>query len=178
MKVYITSIGEKTTDICVEQFKRYGYEVILLDKKESWIDKYKSFINTAEGDCLRTDADVIVNQNIKDINFCKDLEYDMVQFIFYDFYKNNLGIGTPMYYSKKAIDIIKNNLEKLHFTRPETSAWRLPEIVSNTFTSDKIVGMHGFFQDKETIERAKLNKEHRGQMKQYDFDLVFKLINL
>jgi len=65
MKAFITSIGEKTTKICCEQLSKFGFEIILLDEIEPWINKYKKFINMANEDCLRVDADIIVNEQIK-----------------------------------------------------------------------------------------------------------------
>ena len=64
MRAYVTSIGEPTTGICVDQLKRYGFDVILLDSKEPWIRKYRRFICEAVGPCLRIDADVVPNSQI------------------------------------------------------------------------------------------------------------------
>jgi len=180
MKAYVTSIGEKTTDICVAQLRRYGFDVELLDKKEDWPHKYSKFLFTAQEDCLRVDADIIPNENIAQIltDDYGDDEPLMIQYQYYCLYRNNIHLGNPVFYTRKAIDIIRDKYLTLDMRRPEASAWRLPEINSRTLTSSLVVGMHGFFQDKETIDRAKKNKEDRGQMKLYDFDLAYKLTNL
>ena len=47
MKAYVTSIRELTTKICCEQLRKFGFEIVLLDQKESWIEKYKKFIQLA-----------------------------------------------------------------------------------------------------------------------------------
>ena len=65
MKAYLCSVGELTTQICVDQLKLFGFDVILLDEIEPWYDKYKRFIFQTEEDCIRIDADVIPNKNIK-----------------------------------------------------------------------------------------------------------------
>ena len=67
MKAYLTTIGELTTDICKKQLERFGYEVIVLGGIEAWPDKYKRFIETANEDCIRIDADIVPNENIKEI---------------------------------------------------------------------------------------------------------------
>lgn len=183
MKAYVTSIGEKTTDICCDQLRKFGFDVVLLDEKMSWVDKYKAFIVLAQSkgeNCLRVDADVIVNENIKFALKCEDKNkkicFSMAQMQVFDFYKNNLCIGQPMIYSKRTLDIIRENLDKIRADRPETSAWRMKGINDGTLTFDyKIYGIHGIGQSDEAMDRAERNKEDRGQSKEYDFELSRKL---
>lgn len=178
MKLYLTSVGEKTTEVAKWQAERLGFEVVLLDKVEPWIDKYKRFIDMAQGeDCLRMDADVILNKNIKQF-ILPDEKILIAQFHTFDFYKNDVSITSPVWYSKKSLKIIKDNLGKLDINRPEASAWRLENINDYTYTSYMVVGMHGFFQDKETIDRAIKNKTERKQIEEYDFWLVDKIMRL
>ncbi len=180
MKAYVTSIGEKTTDICVRQLKRYGFDVVLLDKKEPWIEKYKNFIDkTPREDCLRVDADVVVNKHIKEVFNVANLEdILMAQFSLYDLYQNDIFVGQPVLYKKASFKIIQDNFWKLQQNRPEATAWRLEDINHSTFSSPQIVGMHGFFQDEQTVTRAIKNKEDRHQMGRYDFQLVKELMIL
>jgi len=177
MKAFVTSVGEKTTDICCELLKKFGFNVVLLDEKEKWIDKYRRFIYLADDDCVRIDADVIPNESIKNIN-----KYDdcfIVQSQYYDIYRNKVVPGHPLFYSKKGIDIIKVNLDKLDHGRPETSAWRLPEIIDKTYTVTRtVMGIHGIYQDEKTVERAKQNKIDRKQINEFDFDLIDRLMKL
>ena len=176
MKAFITSIGEKTTKICCEQLSKFGFEIILLDEIEPWINKYKKFINMANEDCLRVDADIIVNEQIKLIGLEKSESW-MRQYTTYDLYQNRLKSSSPVFYKKEAIELIRKHLNTLNSNRPETAASRLkgmPQIL----TSDLVVGMHGFFQDEEAVKRAKANKINRKQIQNYDFDLTFKIINL
>lgn len=177
MKAYVTSIGEKTTQICCEQLERYGFEVVLLDQIEPWIDKYKRFIEIAEGPCLRIDADVVVNSNILPFyNSCIKSNVVLSDCQVYDFYKNGLSYAGVVFYSQEAIDIIKQNLSKIKVTRPERSMTTL--LGDKKQSSDWLVGMHGFFQDADTFGRAKVNKKTRGQLEEYDFKLAGKLMKL
>lgn len=178
MKAYVTSIGEWTTEICCEQLRRFGFEVVLLDGVEPWWDKYQKFIKMADEGCLRIDADVIVNENIRDIFKALTLGALMIQCKGYDFYRNDIGIISPIYYSERALKIIKENLDYLSPQRPEATAWRLPEINPFTATCDLVIGMHGFFQDRTAFDRALKNKTDRKQIEGYDFELADKLLKL
>lgn len=185
MKAYLTTIGELTTDICKKQLERFGYEVIVLGGIEAWPDKYKRFIETANEDCIRIDADIVPNENIKEIageviHKTKILgeKILMMQFHCYDFYKNMIGISSPVYYSKEALEIIRKNLKQVDMRRPEANAWRLPQINEFTHTSQKVVGLHGFFQDEAAYFRAMQNKIDRRQMHLYDFQLAEQLMKV
>lgn len=181
MKAYLTTIGERTTEICKSQLEKFGFEVIMLDEYEQWLDKYKKFILLASEDgnaCIRIDADTIPNKNIVRI---RENTFDgilMSCFLGYDFYKNDIGVISPVYYSANALQIIRKNLDKIGKFRPETDASRLPEINPQYEVIDWIIGIHGFFQDFETIERARSNKIQRKQNSEYDFDLVNQIISL
>lgn len=181
INAYVTSIGERTTDICCEQLKRLGFDVFLLDEKEEWIVKYKKFIEIAIAPCVRVDADVIVNKNLKEYceTFVKHPIEDMTQFNVFDLYKNDLSNTSPLLYSEKAINKIRELSDKIDSKRPETSAWRLIQNEClEVYTSTQIMGIHGLLQDTETIKRAKQNKIDRKQIDNYDFDLVFKIKEL
>lgn len=181
MKAYITSIGEQTTQICCDQMERYGYDVILLDQKESISDKYKRFINEANEDCLKIDADIIPNERVTSIIKASQgvyIDLLMIQFSHYDLYKNKISAGNPVLYKKECLDIIRKNIDKISPDRPETSAWRLDDIKMKTFTSGTTMGLHGFGSDKKTMLRAKQNKIERRQIQHFDFDLAFKIAKL
>jgi hypothetical protein len=162
MKCYLTTIGEVTTEICKKQLESFGFEVILLDEKEPWIDKYKRFINLANDDCIRIDADVIPNKHITELKDTKSL-FSMIQVKGFDIYLNDIKVMSPVLYRKKALDIIRRNIGLLDKNRPETSAWRLPELNKDTQTLDIICGVHGLNQRKEDIER---HIQHRKERKQ------------
>src|SRR3990167_3314891 len=182
MKAFITSVGETTTAICADQLQKLGFKTCILGGKESWVNKYEKFIEMAskfDTLCVRVDADVIVNKEFSPAKLEQDLkDWDkeiMLQYSTYDFYKNSVGITSPVLYRPEALKIIVQNMDKIDSRRPETSAWRLPQINPRTGTIDRVVGMHGFFQDRETMDRAKRNKENRRQMADYNFPLVEEL---
>lgn len=176
MKAYLTTIGERTTEVAAQTLKLYGFDVVILDGFENWIDKYKRFIDLADNNCIRLDADVIINQNI--VQAIKDIEKNcmMAQWHGYDFYRNNIGIVSPVFYHRDALEIIRKNFGKLNVSRPEATAWRLPDINPYTVTKPDIVAMHGFFQTKEDLLRHKANKINRKQIDEYNFELAEKLI--
>lgn len=178
MIAFVTSIGEKTTDLCVEQLKRYGFEVELLDKEETWLDKYKRFIVLATDDCLRIDADILVNKNVTLVG--SDIEEDdyIQAHSYYDLYQNNLSLGGPIFYKKQALDIIRKNLHNLSNFRPETMACRLPELDCRRGRSDLVIGIHGIGQDDAALLRTIHNKTSRGQLENYDFELYKKINKL
>lgn len=179
MKAYVTSIGEKTTEICCEQLRKFGFEVVLLDKEELWEGKYKRFIRMAHEsneDCLRIDADIVVNENIRKVG--EPFEGLIASYNLYDLYRNGIFKGSPIFYTKKALGIINRYQSMLHPNRPESSACRLDGINPYKYQSDLIVGMHGFFQNRATIERAITNKTDRKQQGLFDFELVGKLMKL
>ena len=185
MKAFVTSIGEKTEGVCVDQLIRLGYQTCVLGGKESWYHKYLKFIEEAskfDEPCLRVDADVIVNKEIRPEKVRQDLkdwESDiMFQYVVFDLYKNAPHTGQPLVYTPEVLEIIKRNLDKIDYKRPETSAWRLSEVNPLTATIDRIVGMHGFFQDLDTVNRAKEHKINRKQIGEFDFELVYRLMKL
>jgi hypothetical protein len=178
MKAYLCTIGERTTEVCKWQLERLGFEVVVLDEIEPWCVKYARFIQMANEDCIRIDADVILNDKILlDIDQIPE-NILMAQFQYFDFYRNEVGGGNPCFYSKACLDILKTKLDEIDERRPEASAWRLKEINDFTMTCERICGMHGFGCDKEMLERAKKNKEDRGQINLYDFDLAEKLLKM
>lgn len=185
MKAYIFSIGERTTNICARLMREYNFEPIVLDGKESSFEKYKRFINDAYAtgeDVLKIDADIIPNKYIRGV-YAESVGYQlqdalMIQYQNYCIYRNGINIGNPVFYRKKAIAIIKGNLDKLDPTRPEATAWRLPQINDWTHTSDLIVGLHGLYQRDEDIDRHEANKIDRKQIDGYDFKIVRELTDL
>lgn len=182
MIAYVTSIGEATTDICVWQLKRFGFDVVLLKGKESWFDKYSRFIDMAdiEGeDCLRVDADIIVNKAIKKVqdDNCGRTVL-MTQYAVWDFYKNAISNTCPIYYSKEALPIIERNLNRLDNQRPECSASRLKEVHPEFDINARIVGTHGFFQRPADMDRAYESRKRKRQLGEFDFELVNKIREL
>lgn len=178
MKAYVTSIGEKTTDICCEQLDKFGFEVVLLANKEKWIDKYKRFLGMAKENCIRIDADIVPNKLIKEAPRFDQTDYLIVDFHTYDFYKNNLSVTSPVYYKEMALQMFRSNLDKITELRPERSMTKL--VGEQKYTCEYIVGMHGFFQTLNHLKRHRKTKQERRQMEKYgyDFELAEKLWRL
>jgi len=178
LKAYVTSIGERTTKLCIEQLIKYGFDVVVLDEDEKWIDKYKRFIKLADEDCLRIDADTLVNENAMLIGIdIKSDEY-YIAHSYYDIYKNNISLGGPVFYTRRALKIIRENIDLISEQRPETSAVRLKQFIGHQGRRAMVIGIHGLGQDEEAIQRAIQNKEMRGQMKEYDFEFIDKINKL
>lgn len=178
MKAYVTSIGERTTEICVRELQRVGFEVELLDLPIPWHEKYMAFLTMAKMEgkpCIRVDADVIVNDNIRVMKNMPMTKMLMAQCQVFDLHKNDLHWGGPIYYSPESFDIILGSFRKLERSRPETSAWRLPKINGRTMSVPDVVGMHGFYQDLDTIKRGLENKVARKQITRHDADRTIKL---
>lgn len=183
MKAFVTSVGEKTTDICVSQLRKHGFDVILLDKKEPWIEKYKDFIRRAAAlkeDVLRIDADIIPTASIAKVPSIAGVFHSayMIQFQVFDFYKFDIHMGMPIIYKKAGLSEMVKVLDHIKTGRPETEMSRLPIINDWMVSCPVVMGAHGFFQDKETMDRAFDNKLQRGQLGQYDFSLAADIIDL
>ena len=187
MKAYLTSIGEKTTKVVTWQLKRLGFEVILLNEKEAWIDKYRKFIEMAKAQnetCLRIDADVIPNKGLVELwDFV--VNYDgagndiwLAHGEMFRFYKNDIIKTGPVIYKPEAIQEISKHFGKLNSERPESSASRLPTVNPHFKHYEKLVGSHGFFQDASHFDRTLEHRSNRGQFENFDLELAEKLFQL
>lgn len=184
MIAFLTSIGEQTTALSKWQLERLGFAVICLDKDQSWIEKYREFIIQARKlnvPCLRLDADCIVNKSILDVwqNFVRSGGSVLMKQVHgYDLYRNNVGVVSPVLYKPDALRIIQENFHKLDAHRPETSAWRLPQINPRTATAPAVCSVHGFCQTWADLERHRATKKARGQMHEFDFEFAEKFLEL
>ena len=172
MKAYVCSIGEPTTKIVCNQLKKFGFEVVLYGEVEPWHKKYERFIFEARENCIRIDADVVPNINVK---VFMTYEAGMKQARTYDMYKNDVGVTSPVFYSKGILKEIRDNWDKIGVSRPETDASRLPSVNPFLYTSDIIVGIHGIYQRQEDIDRHQKHKVLRKQITDYDFELINQL---
>lgn len=181
MKAFVTSVGERTTAACCRQLSRYGFDVTLLDEDEPWAVKYQRFLHAASGqDCVRVDADVVPNASIGSSFRDFMVEQDdklMAQGTVFDFYTNAAKVGQPVFYRASAFPLILGKLHEIDRERPESWAWRLPEVNPHTFTYVMApMGMHGFFQDEEAVTRTRRNRKERRH--EFDEALVLELTNL
>jgi hypothetical protein len=170
MKAYLCSVGEKTTAICKRQLEMLRFEVILLSEIENWQTKFKKFINMANEDCIRIDADIILLKNFK-VNVNK--ETTMASWCNIDFFTMDIHHGQPIYYSKKALKIAREHILEIPDYRPDTFVWRLPGIIENTKNYNQISGIHGFFQSEKDIQR--IREKRQSNNKEFNEELVRNL---
>lgn len=174
MKCYVFSIGEKTTDLCCELLKEYGFDVVLYQDKTTLWEKLKRFYTEAlasdDYQFMRIDADIIPNRNILMLNSGKGWQCASG----YDWYKQDRGVISIHIMERPIIEKCLAHIEEAkHQVRPETYLWRLQEV--NPFTgiqSEFNSGIHGYGQ-KDHRERIKELKYIRNQ--QYDWDLLDRI---
>lgn len=181
MKAYVFSIGESTTDLCVELMKEYGFEVILYQDSSTLWDKLKRFYLEAFGTkdkmFVRIDADIIPNQNAKIIPKYTP-NYPMWDCsVGWDWYKQDRGSISIHYMNRLAVELCLDHIDECsRQVRPETYLWRVPNI--NPFTKQDWTisrGMHGYAQVDQR-ERIKQLKHLRNQ--EYDWSLVERIEKL
>lgn len=177
MIAFVTSIGEPTTDISMWALKRQGFDVQLLQSSSSLWDKLKLISDIALGmDYVRVDADIIVNENIKDL--IKETELWWYQTYTFDWWKQDITHGGVQFIRKEATPIIKKHIDEARYKeRPESYLYRLEEFHNprrcNTY--ETICGLNGYKQND--AERVKATKERRNQTG-YDWELVEELNKL
>lgn len=173
MKAYVFSIGEKTTDLCCELMREYGFDVILYRDSSTLWDKLKRFYLEAYamGDEVvsRVDADIIPNRNIASL---EATGWECA--VGYDWYSQDRKAISFHVMTRKVVRLCLDNIESArHKTRPETHLWRLPEINPLTTIRDEFsCGLHGYGQ-MDQRERIKALKHVRGQ--EYDWELLDKI---
>lgn len=178
MKAFVFSIGEKTTDLCVELMQEMGFDIILLQDKESLWHKLKKFyteaLETEDNEFVRIDADIIPNKRVLDLIKVNDgcMWHSAVGF---DWYKQDRGSISIHHMKRDAVEICLENIESARDKiRPESHLWRIqefhwPRVCHNVNIN---CGLHGYGQ-KEHRERIKALKYARGQ--EYQWDLIDKI---
>lgn len=175
MIAVVFSVGEETTDICVEALEKQGCEVIVLDSQSSFVDKLKQMCDMNLDELIRVDADIIVNDNLKaylDLaresrSWCKPYGW-----IWWD---QNYSTISVCYFDKYIINQLKthmNDPELLKTKRPERYLWCLDDIP--TTKVDLPVGIKGY--GVRDLRKTISTKDGRGQ--KYDWDWVRKLNSL
>ncbi len=182
MKVFITSIGESTTELCAKQFKKYGFDVVVLSEDELWPAKYKRFIklaNETKEDVIRVDADIIPNKNIAQLPTLAEIFKNAyaVQFKTLNFLSMDLYPSTPMIYKKTGLHVMATLVDRIKTERPESEMCRFPEVNDFVWTSPVVMGINGFFQKEKDFERQIDHRIARGQVEQYDFPLAEEVYN-
>lgn len=175
MKAFVFSIGEKTTDLCCELMKEYGFEVILYQDQTSLWEKLRRFyteaVESGEDKFVRIDADIIPNRNV-----LKLIESPMSWACAsgYDWYKQDRGaISIHVMNSWVVKQCLENIYEARDRVRPETYLWRLDDINPHTEVVEEFsCGIHGYAQ-KDHRDRIKQLKHVRNQS--YDWELIDKI---
>ena len=179
MKAFVTSIGERTTDLCVWSLQRQGFDVELVQSDSSLGEQLQYIYETADDDFVRVDADVIVSLGLdKKVNFPPVGDNIWwVQFPTWDMYKMDLTHGGVQYIRKAALNVIREGIgEFLHDDRPETRMWNLDGLKKprrcHTYMYH-IAGIHGFGQ--KDLDRVRIVKENRKYTSDYDFEMAERL---
>lgn len=175
MRTFVTSIDEPTTDLCVWQLKRNGFDVTIIKDNRKLGEKLEDIYNQADDDFLRVDADVIVNKGIQAVpNMSKNLKW--VQYRTFDMYKLNLTNGGVQYISKDILPTLRANIGRFkHDDRPETRMFRLEDFNERWRfkTAENVVGIHGFGQ--KDWQRVKETKDGRKNPEDFDWALVERM---
>jgi hypothetical protein len=174
VKCYIFSIGERTTGLCRDLMKEYGFEVITCIDQSSLWEKLKWFyieaLKTEDYYFMRIDADIIPNQNVKRLTANKG--WNCAQG--YDWYSQDRKAMSVHVMERPIIEKCLEHIEEAKDQiRPETYLWRLPGI--NPYTSIEAsfsCGLHGYGQ-KDHRERIKELKYNRNQ--EYDWKLLERI---
>lgn len=177
MKAYVFSIGEPTTDLCVELMEKYGFDVQLIYNETSSLwDKLKYFytkaLETEDDVSVRIDADIIPNRNVK--RLVDDFINGWSCASGYDWYKQDRGAISIHVMDRATVKkCLKHIEEAKDKVRPETYLWRLKGVNNLTdVEEDYSCGIHGYGQQTHR-DRIKALKDSRGQS--YDWDLVERI---
>lgn len=175
MKAYVFSIGERTTELCCELMREYGFEVILYQDQTSLWEKLKRFytdaLATNDQDFVRIDADIIPNRNVVRL---ASQSTGWTCASGYDWYKQDRGAISVHVMSRAVIEeCLKHIEEAMNKVRPETHLWRHPLINPDTRVEESFsCGIHGYGQGDQR-ERIKSLKASRNQ--DYDWPLVERI---
>lgn len=177
MRAYVFSIGEKTTDLCCELMKEYGFEVILYQDNSFLWNKLKRFyteaLATNDQWFVRIDADIIPNRNVLKLDGGKGWQCASG----FDWYSQDRKAISIHKMNRAVIEkCLKHIDEARDVNRPETYLWRLPEVNPLTsIQSDFNSGIHGYGQ-KDQRDRIKHLKYVRNQ--DYDWSLLDRVESL
>lgn len=182
MKAYVFSIGEKTTQLCVDLLDEMGFEVILFQDKSPLCSKLQRFydaaLKTEDNKWLRIDADIIPNKNVKrlpEVNqaFGDDLP-SWICASGFDWYKQDRGAISIHVMNREAVERAQRHCPQAkEAIRPETYIWRQPDLNPFTMVVESFnAGLHGYGQANQR-KRIQELKESRNQV--YDWKLLERI---
>lgn len=179
MKAIVTSIGEATTDLCVWSLERNGFEVVKYQSWTSLAEKLLDIYHDIDDDFVRVDADVIPNRNLTPaVADNLDPEIWWLQFMTFDWYKQDLAHGGVQLVRKAALPALRANVrEALPLERPESWLFRVKEFHNprRCVTNNKVMGLTNYHND---MSRVKEVKQRREQLANYDFELAERIEKL
>lgn len=177
MKAVLFSIGEATTDLARWALERQGLEVTLVKDSRGLAEKIDEMVDKLDEDILRVDADIIVNKRIKQfIRMARLSELLWAQSMTFDWWKQDLAIGTPTYIKAELLPVLRKYKGVFADSqRPETDLTRIKELYEprRFGTLDVLVGVHGWGQ--ADVDRVEAIKRERGQLDDYDFSLARRM---
>lgn len=180
MKAIVTSIGEKTTDLCVWSLERNGFEVEIYKTDSTLWQKLKEIYNDNEESFLRIDADTVPNKTLTPDFVISSFNHDewWIQYLTYDWFKQDITHGGAQFIRRQALPYLRDNIENFKaFERPETMLSRIKEFYEprRFVTNNTLVGLNNYRND---LQRVRQVKTHRKQADSYDWELAQKLDDL
>lgn len=173
MKCFVFSIGEKTTDLCCELMREYGFEVILYQDQTSLWEKLKRFyteaLATKSDAYFRIDADIIPNRNVLRL---QSIGWTCASG--FDWYSQDRKAISIHMMTRPIVEKCLEHIEEAkEENRPETYLWRLKEVNPFTHIQDEFnSGIHGYGQADQR-DRIKELKHIRNQP--YDWSLLDRI---
>lgn len=152
--------------------ERLGFAVKLYQDPSSLADKLRRIYLDNDCDFIRVDADVIVNKNVLALATTKTNAW-WLQARTFDWYQQDLTHGGVQLIRSAALPDLKRNIDRhMNKERPESAMYRLEEFHKprRCLTAEIVCGIHGWGQND--LERIKDVKARRGQIDNYDFELV------
>lgn len=180
MRCYVTSIGEPTSKLCIDELSK-RFDVVVIENKNTTLwEKLKWIYEQESDDFVRVDADVVPNKNLTP-EFVTMLAQENVwwyQFLTFDWFKQDVAHGGVQFIKAEAIPHLRKHAEEaMDKERPETYLSRL-EVFHNPrrFETHPIVmGLQNYRND---MSRIKATKVRRNQLDLYDFELAERLSQL
>lgn len=174
IKAIVFSMGEPTTQLCVEALYRNGLDVEVWADRASFVDKMDRLCSL-DREVLRVDADVIVNDDYIDyVQYSLENRDKIVWskphgLIWWDQRSAPISAG---YMHPKSLKTIKKNIGKARYNqRPERFLWNLNEFRDSSTlaqTTNHFVGIKGY--GIRDIEKVRQRKESRNQS--YDWEWI------
>lgn len=178
-RIFVFSIGEATTDLCMWALERYGMEPILYQDNTSLQQKLARFYKEPGDSLMRIDADIIPNKNVMALAKYRFRKGDWwVQTTGFGWYQQRPITISVCKMTRQAADIASQHIdEAADQLRPETAMWRLPEFHNprRCRVIDLFTGVHGYGQSEKDIERVRQMKTYRGQEQNYDWKMINKM---